>query len=84
MQNLRQTINKLQMALCIQGTQVRIAQYRTWSSDKGRMVTKYMVSEKRIVDSKPKYVAVCETYRQIEVVQMLADMLKNTAVRANA
>ena len=84
MRNMRLMINKLQMALCVQGSQVRIATYRTWSTDFGRMVTKYMVSERRIVDGKPKYVTLFGTYKQVEVVKLLSGMLKKTVVGADA
>ena len=78
MANLRQLMYKLQTALNLRGRMVRINQFQAWSEKQQRMVTKYVVCEKRMVNKKTKDVAILESYQMADVVVGLAAMLKET------
>lgn len=71
--NLRRIANKLQTALCIKGRYVKINQFQNYSPKAERMVTKYVVSEKRTLESgETKDFVIIETYQMAEVVKELA------------
>ena len=74
--NLRKTICKLQTALCIAGRPIKINQLQQYSEKNRRMVTKYMLMERRDINGITKYVTLLETYQQAEVVQALAELYK--------
>lgn len=59
---------KLQTALVQKGVHVKINQFQRYSEEARRMVTKYIV-----VDAFGE--TVCETYRPVDVVQVLAGIL---------
>lgn len=65
------------MALSMKGKYICINQYQAWSDRAERMVTKFVVSEKRIVKGKPKNVSICETYQMADVVKTLASLLND-------
>lgn len=75
--NLHAIAKKLQMALSMKGKYISINQYQAWSNRAERMVTKFVVSEKRIVKGKPKNVSICETYQMADVVKTLAALLND-------
>lgn len=75
--NLRAIAKKLQIALSVKGKHISINQYQSWSDRAERMVTKFVVCEKRIVKGKPKSVAICETYQMADVVKTLASLLND-------
>lgn len=75
MASLAKLARKLQTALCMQGRYIRINQYQHYSEKKERMVTKFVLSEKRIIDGKERPVTVLESYQMAEVVKTLAGML---------
>ena len=66
--NARRLMYKLQTALCANGVHVRIEQRQHWSDKAGRMLTIY---EARNEDG----ALLCKTYRAVDVVQALADIL---------
>lgn len=66
--NARRLMYKLQTALCANGVHVRIDQRQHWSDKAGRMLTIY---EARKADG----ALLCKSYRAIDVVQALADVL---------
>lgn len=73
--NLRRTANKLQTALCQKGKYVKINQYQSYSSKAERMVTKFVLVEKRETPTgKQKDFTILETYQLAEVVKKLARM----------
>ncbi len=73
--NLHATARKLQTALAVRGRHIKINQYQSYSERSERMVTKFVVCEKRKVGSKMKDVSICETYQMAEVVKALAEIL---------
>lgn len=73
--NLHATARKLQTALTLQGRHIKINQFQSYSERSERMVTKFVVCEKRKVGSKMKDVSICETYQMADVVKALAAIL---------
>lgn len=69
---------RLQTALAHNGRYVTINQFQSWSDIKQRMVTKFVVCEKRVVDDKRKSVTIAETYQMADVVKTLAALLNGT------
>lgn len=78
MASLRPVMYKLQTALSMRGRHIKINQFQSWSQRQQRMVTKYVVCEKRMVNEKFKDVAILESYQMADVVVGLAAMLKET------
>lgn len=72
--NLRRTANKLQQALAQKGRYIKINQFQSYSERAERMVTKFVLSEKRIVRGKAKNVTIMESYRMADVVKKLAEL----------
>ena len=72
--NLRLTMYKLQTALCRQGRYIRINQFQSYSEKAERMVTKYVLSEKRNINGEEKTVTLLETYQQVDVIRTLAEL----------
>lgn len=70
---------KLQKALVHKGIRVSINQYQRYSEKAERMVTKFVVTKPEYFpeENKWKNVAVCESYRMVDVVQTLAGLLKD-------
>ena len=75
--NLTAIARKLQKALLKKGVYVSINQYQRYSDKAERMVTKFVVTTPKYYpdEQKIKNVAVCESYRMIDVVQALAALL---------
>ena len=67
--NARRLMYKLQNALCAQNHRVRINLRQNWNDDAKRMFTRYIV----IDDSEHK--TLIETFKPIEVVKVLAELL---------
>ena len=76
MPNLKQMAYKLQMALAAKGRHIKINQFQAWSDRQGRMVTRFVVCEKRLVNNKCKDVTIAESYQMADVVKSLAAVLK--------
>ena len=66
--NARRLMYKLQTALCANGVHVRIDQRQHWSDKAGRMLTIYGAR-------KEDGALLCKSYRAVDVVQALADIL---------
>ena len=75
--NIKRLAYKLQTALTQKGRFIKINQYQNYSPKAERMVTKYVVVEKK-TDSKGKIkdFVIKETYQMAEVVKMLAELLQ--------
>lgn len=74
--DLKKTVRKLQRGLAAKGVHVRVNQFQHYSTEKGRMVTKYSVV-KEAKEPKKRNQTVCTTYRMIDVVQTMARMLED-------
>lgn len=73
--NLRRVANKLQLALCQKGKHIKINQYQSYSPKAKRMVTKFVLVEKRETPTgKTKDFTILETYQMAEVVKELVRM----------
>ena len=75
--NLHATARKLQTALTLKGRYIKINQFQSYSERAERMVTKFVLSEKRNVEGKEKDVAICSTYSMADVVKTLAVILND-------
>ena len=78
MPHVRTLVRKLQTALSAKKRYIKINQFQSWSDKKQRMVTKFVVCEKRMVDDKFKNVTIVETYLMADVVKVLAALLAET------
>lgn len=73
MASLRQLSRKLQTALCKKGRYIKLNQYQSYSEKQERMVTKYVLQEKRdLPNGQKENVTILETYQLGDVVQKLA------------
>lgn len=75
--NMRRLMYKLQTALCVRGTKIKINQRQTWSEKSERMVTKYVIL-KEIFDKeqqRSRYETAFESYQTADVVKYLAGLL---------
>lgn len=75
--NLHATARKLQTVLAMKGRYIKINQFQSYSERAGRMVTKFVLSEKRKVKDKEKDVVICSTYLMSDVVKTLASLLND-------
>ena len=77
--NLHAIAKKLQMALSMKGKYISINQYQAWSDRAERMVTKYVLVERRMNSvGNMKDFVIMESYQMAEVVKRLAEMLNDT------
>ena len=73
--NIKRIAYKLQTALCQKGRYIRINQFQSYSEKAERMVTKYVLTEKRTMESgKRKNVTILETYQMADIVKTLAEL----------
>lgn len=70
--NLRPLLYKLQAAHSAKGRRIFVNQFQNYSEKAGRMVTKYVLSEKR----NGRLEKLFETWQLREAIQYLADQLK--------
>lgn len=70
--NLRPLLYKLQAAHSAKGRRIFVNQFQNYSEKAGRMVTKYVLSEKK----NGRLEKVFETWQLHEAIQYLADQLK--------
>lgn len=75
MANLKSIAYKLQKALMQKGRYITISQMQNYSKNIEAMVTIYVVREKRMVEGKIKNVVLLETYKMIDVVNYLVNIL---------
>lgn len=80
--SLRHTMYKIQMALCQKGKKIKINQFQAYSERAGRMVTRYVLIEKRKTEDKftgdiiEKDFVIFESYQTAEVVKKLAELYR--------
>ncbi len=75
MASLRQLAKKLQTALCKKGRYIKLNQHQSYSEKQERMVTKYVLQEKRdLPNGQKKNVTILETYQLADVVKKLAEI----------
>ena len=73
--SIRKLAHKLQTALCQKGRFIKINQFQSYSERAGRMVTKYVLTEKRLDErGRKKDFVILETYQMADVVKKLAAM----------
>lgn len=75
MANLKSIAYKVQKALMQKGRYITISQMQNYSNNIEAMVTIYVVREKRMVEGKVKNVVLLETYKMIDVVNYLVNIL---------
>jgi hypothetical protein len=74
--SLKSIAYKLQKALTLKGRYITINQSQFYSEQLGKMCTKYFLRERQVTDDKQENITLLETYRMIDVVNFLADILK--------
>lgn len=73
--NIKKLAYKLQTALCQKGIYIKINQYQSYSDRTKRMVTKYVLTEKRTFeDGTHKDVPILETYQMADIIKKLAEL----------
>ena len=73
--NIKRLMYKLQTALCQKGRHIKINQFQSYSERADRMVTKFVVSERRETPrGVKKDFVILETYRMADVVKTLAEL----------
>ena len=75
MAKLKSIANKLQKALTMNGRYITINQNQFYSDKLEKMCTKYVLKEKMEIDDKMKDMTLLETFRMVDVVNFLADLL---------
>lgn len=75
MAKLKSITNKLQKALTMNGRYITINQNQFYSDKLEKMCTKYVLKEKMEIDDKMQNVTLLETFRMVDVVNFLADLL---------
>ena len=75
MAKLKSIANKLQKALTVNGRYITINQNQFYSEKLEKMCTKYVLKEKMEIDDKMQNVTLLETFRMVDVVNFLADLL---------
>lgn len=75
MAKMKSIANKLQKALTMNGRYITINQNQFYSDKLEKMCTKYVLKEKVEIDDKMQNVTLLETFRMVDVVNFLADLL---------
>ena len=75
MAKLKSIANKLQKALTMNGRYITINQNQFYSEKLEKMCTKYVLKEKMEIDDKMQNVTLLETFRMVDIVNFLADLL---------
>lgn len=75
MAKLKSIVYKLQKALTLRGRYITINQTQFYSEQLDKMCTKYFLREKQEVDGEEKNVTLLETFRMIDIINFLADVL---------
>ena len=75
MAKLKSIANKLQKALTMNGRYITINQNQFYFDKMEKMCTKYVLKEKVEIDDKMQNVTLLETFRMVDVVNFLADLL---------
>ena len=75
MARLKSIVNKLQKALTLKGRYIAINQTQFYSEQLGKMCTKYILKEKQEINGEEKNVILLETFKNIDIINFLADLL---------
>ena len=75
MAKLKSIVYKLQKALTLKGRYITINQAQFYSEQLGKMCTKYFLKEKQEIDGEEKNITLLETFKMIDIINFLADML---------
>ena len=75
MAKLKSIANKLQKALTMNGRYITINQNQFYSEKLEKMCTKYVLKEKMEIGDKMQSVTLLETFRMVDVVDFLANLL---------
>lgn len=75
MAKLKSIANKLQKALTLNGRYITINQNQFYSEKLEKMCIRYVLKEKMEIDDKMQNVTLLETFRMVDVVNFLADLL---------
>lgn len=75
MAKLKSIANKLQKALTLNGRYITINQNQFYSEKLEKICTKYVLKEKMEIGDKMQNVTLLETFRLVDVVNFLADLL---------
>ena len=77
--NIRRIMYRLQMALTMRGTKIKINQRQVWSERQERMVNKYVVLMEKYDKKKQRmrFETVLESYQAADVAKYLAGLLEN-------
>lgn len=75
MPRLKSTVYKLQKALSLKGRYIKINQKQFWSDKLEKFCTKYELKETVVEDGVKKEVFLLETFKTVDVVKCLAEML---------
>lgn len=75
MAKLKSIANKLQKALTMNGRYITINQNQFYSEKLEKMCNKYVLKEKTEIEGETKNVTLLETFRMVDVVNFLADLL---------
>ena len=75
MAKLKSIANKLQKALTLNGRYITINQNQFYSEKLEKMCIRYVLKEKMELDDKMQNVTLLETFRMVDVVNFLADLL---------
>lgn len=75
MAKLKSIANKLQKALTMNGRYITINQNQFYSEKLEKMCTKYVLKEKVEIGCEVQNVTLLETFRMVDVVNFLADLL---------
>lgn len=75
--NMKRLMYKLQIALCMRGTKIKINQRQIWSERQERMVTKYVILKETFDkrQQRMRYETILETFQAAEAVKTLAGLL---------
>lgn len=72
---LKSIVYKLQKALTLNGRYITINQTQFYSKQLDKMCTKYFLKEKQEVDGEEKNITLLETFRMIDIINFLANIL---------
>ena len=75
MPKLKSIVYKLQKALILKGRYITINQTQFYSEQLDKMCTKYIVREKQEIDGEIKNITLLETFKMVDIINCLADLL---------
>ncbi len=75
MAKLKSIINKLQRALTMRGRYIMVNQNQFYFDEIDKICTKYVLTEKKEINGKMKNNTLLETFKAIDVVNFLVNLL---------